>query len=77
MFFIMEEGISFPDHAHCTQCGTVVSGEMTMEIDGQTELYGPGDDYLVPEGALHRTYFSKRTYLIDLSDAPDRYQVCA
>ncbi len=74
-FFVMEEGVSFPDHAHCTQQGTVISGEMTLEIDGQTELYQEGDDYYVPEGSMHRTNFSKKTYLIDLSDAPDRYPV--
>ena len=48
---------------------------MTLEIDGQTELYQEGDDYYVPEGSMHRTNFSKKTYLIDLSDAPDRYPV--
>jgi quercetin dioxygenase-like cupin family protein len=77
VFFIMEEGVSFPDHSHCTQSGTIISGEMTMEINGQTELYGPGDHYHVPEGIRHRTHFSKQTFLIDLSDAPDRYKVCA
>ena len=74
-FFVMEEGVSFPDHAHCNKQGTVVSGEMTLEIDGQTELYQEGDDYYVPEGSIHRTNFSKTTYLIALSDAPDRYPV--
>lgn len=77
VFFIMEEGVSFPDHSHCTQRGTVVSGEMTLEIEGRTELYQPGDSYYVPEGVTHRAHFSKRTCLIDLSDAPDRYRVHA
>ncbi|MFH1843132.1 MAG: cupin domain-containing protein [bacterium] len=76
VFFVMEEGVSFPDHTHCTQSGKVICGEMTMEIDGQTELYGPGDTYRVPEGTKHRTHFSMRTYLIDMSNAPDRYTVC-
>ncbi len=77
VFFVMEEGVSFPDHAHCTQTGTVVSGEMTLEIEGRTELYQPGETYYVPEGVTHRAHFSKRTLLIDLSDAPDRYPVLA
>lgn len=75
VFFIMEEGVSFPDHTHCTQQGTVISGEMILEINGQTELYQDGDNYHVPEGVSHRTNFTKRTFLIDLSDAPDRYPV--
>ncbi len=77
VFFIMEEGVSFPDHSHCAQTGTIISGEMTLEIDGHTELYQAGDNYFVPEGTRHRTHFSQRTFLIDLSDAPDRYKVSA
>ena len=73
VFFIFEEGVSFPDHAHCEQRGLVVSGEMTMEIEGQTNLYEAGDQYLVPEGANHRAHFSKRTVLVDMSDTPNRY----
>jgi quercetin dioxygenase-like cupin family protein len=77
VFFLMEEGVSFPDHAHCEQTGTIISGEMTLEIDGRTELFQTGDVYRVPEGVRHRAHFSKPTFLIDLSDGPDRYKVCA
>lgn len=73
VFFVFEEGVSFPDHAHCAQRGTVISGEMILEMDGQTNLFQPGDRYYVPSGVKHRTTFSKRTVLVDLSDAPDRY----
>lgn len=75
VFFIFEEGVSFPDHAHCEQRGIVVSGEMTMEVEGQTNLYQAGDSYHVPEGANHRANFSQRTILVDMSDAPERYKV--
>jgi len=75
VFFVMDEGVSFPDHSHCTQTGTILAGEMILEINGQTELFQEGDDYRVPEGVLHRTNFTKKTYLIDMSDAPDRYPV--
>lgn len=75
VFFIFEEGVSFPDHAHCEQRGMLVSGEMTIEIDGETNLYQAGDQYLVPEGANHRVNFSTQTVLVDMSDMPDRYKV--
>jgi len=75
VFFVFEEGISFPDHAHCAQRGTVLAGEMVMEVDGKTNYYLPGDHYYVPENAQHRTTFSQRTVLVDMSDAPDRYPV--
>ena len=75
VFFVFEEGVSFPDHSHCEQQGIVVSGEMTIEVKGETNLYEAGDYYRVPEGVSHRANFSKRTILIDMSDAPDRYPV--
>jgi quercetin dioxygenase-like cupin family protein len=77
VFFEMEEGTSFPDHSHCDQWGTVVAGEMTLEIDGQTELYLPGDVYHIREGVRHRASFARRTFLIDLFASPDRYPVQA
>ena len=36
VFFVFEEGVSFPDHSHCDQRGMVISGEMTMEVNGET-----------------------------------------
>jgi quercetin dioxygenase-like cupin family protein len=75
VFFVFEEGVSFPDHAHCAQRGTVLSGEMVMEIEGRTNLYQAGDHYHVPEGTTHRTVFSKRTALVDMSDDPSRFPI--
>ena len=75
VFFIFEEGVSFPDHAHSEQRGILVSGEMVLEIEGKTNLYQAGDQYHVPEGAHHRANFSKRTVLVDMSDSPDRYKI--
>ena len=75
VFFIFEEGVSFPDHAHCEQRGIIVSGEMTMDIGGKTNLYEAGDQYFVPEGTSHRANFSKPTVLVDMSNTPERYKV--
>jgi quercetin dioxygenase-like cupin family protein len=75
VFFVFEEGVNFPDHTHCEQRGMLVSGEMTIEIDGETNLYQAGDQYLVPEGTNHRVNFSQKTVLVDMSDTPDRYKV--
>ncbi len=75
VFFVFDEGVSFPDHAHCEQRGMVIDGEMTIEINGETNLFNAGDFYMVPTGATHRTNFSRQTVLIDMSDAPDRYKV--
>lgn len=73
VFFVFEEGVSFPDHSHCAQRGTVIDGEMILEVEGRTNLYQAGDHYHVPEGVNHRTVFSKRTVLVDMSDDPNRF----
>jgi quercetin dioxygenase-like cupin family protein len=75
VFFVFEEGVSIPDHSHCAQRGTVLSGEMVLEIEGRTNLYQPGDHYHVPKGVHHRTRFTKRTVVVDMSDDPRRYTV--
>ncbi|MFO7654625.1 MAG: cupin domain-containing protein [Candidatus Krumholzibacteriia bacterium] len=75
VFFVFDEGVSFPDHAHCEQRGVVVSGEMVLEIEGATNLYQAGDRYVVPENVHHRTTFTQQTVLIDMSDATDRFPV--
>ena len=75
VFFVFEEGVSVPDHTHCEQKGMVISGEMMIEIEGQTNLYQEGDNYVIPGDVNHRVNFSQRTVLIDMSAAPDRYTV--
>jgi len=77
VFFIFDEGVSFPDHAHCKQRGLVISGEMIIDIDGESNFYQAGDQYVVPEGVTHRASFSRPTLLIDISDAPDRFTMGA
>lgn len=75
VFFVFEEGVSVPDHTHCEQKGVIISGEMMIEIEGQTNLYQDGDSYVIPGDVNHRVNFSQRTVLIDMSSAPDRYRV--
>ncbi len=75
VFFVFEEGVSMPDHSHCEQKGFVISGEMMIEVGGETNLYQDGDSYVIPEHVKHRVNFSRRTVLVDMSDAPDRYNV--
>lgn len=75
LFMMFPEGVSVPDHSHAAQTGLVVRGEMTLEMDGRTEYFQPGDFYHIPAGKTHRTHFSMDTFLIDMGDAPDRFPV--
>lgn len=75
VFFVMDEGVSMPNRHYAGQKGMVVSGEMMIEIDGQTNLYQEGDTYVIPPDVGHRVNFSTKTILVDMYDAPDRYTV--
>ncbi|MEU6058616.1 cupin domain-containing protein [Streptomyces sp. NPDC047097] len=43
-------------HHHHEEAFHVVSGELSLEVDGRTVVLGPGDYALVPRGAVHRPY---------------------
>ncbi|MBK9303346.1 MAG: cupin domain-containing protein [bacterium] len=72
-FFRFDEGVTVPDHNHGAQWGYLVTGEMTLEIEGRTELYQAGDVYYIPAGKKHRTSFSQTSHVIDMGDDPHRY----
>ena len=72
-FFRFDEGVTVPDHSHGAQWGYLVTGEMTLEIEGRTELYQAGDVYYIPAGKKHRTSFSQTSHVIDMGDDPHRY----
>jgi quercetin dioxygenase-like cupin family protein len=74
-FFHFEEGTVVPDHSHGAQWGYLVSGEMTLELDGRSELFQAGDVYYIPAGKKHRTSFSRASFVIDMGDDPGRFRV--
>ncbi len=73
VFFHFPEGTTVPDHNHSAQYGYLVTGEMTLEIEGRTELHSAGDKYYIPAGVKHRTSFSRDSFVIDMSSNLDRY----
>lgn len=43
-----------PSHQHeHEQCGTVLSGEIHLTIDGEARTLKPGDAYIIPGGVEH------------------------
>jgi quercetin dioxygenase-like cupin family protein len=74
-FLSVDEGTTVPDHSHAAQWGYLVAGEMTMEVEGRTELYQSGDVYYIPAGVTHRTTFSQDSFVIDMGDDPNRFAI--
>jgi quercetin dioxygenase-like cupin family protein len=53
-FFTIAQGAAVPEHAHPhEQVGTVLAGEMELDIAGEKKAVGPGHAYHIPSGALH------------------------
>lgn len=75
VFFDIEPVGEVPPHKHCAQWGIVVEGEMSLTIGGETRECRKGDWYYIPEGVVHSATFRTRVNVIDIFDAPDRYQV--
>jgi len=74
VFFDIEPVGDVPPHSHCAQWGVMLEGEMKLTIGDQTKIYRKGDWYYIPEGTIHAATFLTRVQVIDLFDAPVRYQ---
>ena len=45
---------SYPDHRHSTETAHIIlSGDMTLTMDGESQTYGAGERCDVPAGAVH------------------------
>ena len=74
VFFDLEPIGAVPPHKHCNQWGIVLEGKMSLTIGENTNIYQKGDWYFIPEGVVHSATFLTRVQVIDVFDAPDRYQ---
>ncbi len=75
VFFDIQPVGVVPPHSHCAQWGMMLEGEMELTIGGETKIYSKGDQYYIPEGVEHGASFKSRVNVIDLFDAPDRYNI--
>lgn len=75
VFFDIQPVGEIPPHSHCAQWGIMIEGEMSLTIDGAAKIYRKGDWYYIPEGVVHSANFLTRVNVIDVFDAPDRYNI--
>ncbi|MEW6411735.1 MAG: cupin domain-containing protein [Candidatus Zixiibacteriota bacterium] len=75
VFFDIQPIGVVPPHSHCAQWGIMIEGEMSLTIGKETKRYRKGDWYYIPAGVVHSANFHSRVNLIDVFDAPDRWQV--
>ena len=54
MRFHLKAGAELPQHSHPSeQAGFLVSGDMTLTIDGEEHRVGPGDSWAIPGNVVH------------------------
>ena len=52
--FAIDPGATIPEHSHeHEQTGVVYEGELTLLVDGEPIVVGPGDSYAIPGGEPH------------------------
>ncbi|SFB71096.1 cupin domain-containing protein [Tropicimonas isoalkanivorans] len=73
VFFLFHTDFDLPPHAHKGQWGTVIEGEVTLTVDGQTRTYMPGQSYDIPAGAEHSARVKAGSIVIDVFEEADRY----
>ena len=73
VFFVFHRDFELPPHAHKGQWGTVLAGRLELTIDGVTRIYGPGDSYDIPAGAVHGARAAAGTIAFDVFEEADRY----
>ena len=57
----------YPEHTHETETAHIIlSGEMTLTMNGKSQTYGPGERCDVPAGAAHSARMGQQgcNYLI-------------
>ena len=74
VFMVIEPVGKVTEHAHGSQWGMVVEGEMELTIGGITNTYRKGDHYYIPHGVIHSAAFHTRTCVIDVFNEKHRYK---
>lgn len=75
VFITAHQELTIPAHSHGPQWGTVIQGEVTLTIDGQTRTYGPGDTYDIGQGVEHAATVAAGAVVFDVFAENDRYPV--
>jgi quercetin dioxygenase-like cupin family protein len=67
----LEEGTVVPVHSHPhEQITYIVEGRLSMEVEGQTHVLGPGDSLLFPGDVKHGATATERTLVVDTFSPP-------
>ena len=73
VFFRAEEDTEVPPHSHGAQWGIVVTGTLHLTVNGEANVYEPGDTYEIGAGEEHSALLPAGCSVIDVFQDADRY----
>lgn len=74
VMYRFDKGLTWPPERHeAEQGGYIVKGKVRSTIEGNANILGPGDSYLIESNALHVSEFLEETILIDIFSPPRAY----
>jgi hypothetical protein len=77
LFMKFEEDVEVPAHSHRAQWGIVLSGRIELTLEGRRRVYVKGDNYFIPEGAVHSARIHAGYADVTYFDQEDRYAIKA
>ncbi len=75
IFMEFDEEVTVPEHAHASQWGLVLEGQIDLTVEGVTRTYTRGDRYFIPEGVKHAAKIHAGYADMTFFNQPDRYPV--
>jgi quercetin dioxygenase-like cupin family protein len=75
VFMSFAEDVEVPEHSHAAQWGVVLDGTMELRLAGRELTLARGDQYSIPDGAVHSARIHGGYRDLTLFDQQDRYVV--
>jgi quercetin dioxygenase-like cupin family protein len=75
VFFEMETSVRVPEHCHdYDQWGIVIDGKMELTIDGKSEIFEKGHEYVIPAQGKHSARCLTKSRVMDFFSEKSRYR---
>lgn len=73
VFWSFLDGGSVPAHKHGAQLGFVLSGAVTLVVDGATETFRAGDHFFIDAGQVHSAEIAPGSCIVEVFEEADRH----
>jgi len=75
IFYEIPDGSAPPEHVNCDEWGLVITGSVSLTMNGETKTYGAGESFFIPDGVPHRLVNHPGVIGISAFADPERFPV--